>query len=99
VRNANGLYEEEVKRQLLEQKARHEQELQKPFAKEPERERILKLLNPNQLRRGPQSLRVPLRNAELQGPKSDIIVQITAGLVRGASRRGRTQASAPTQRY
>jgi hypothetical protein len=45
---ANGLYVEEAKRQLLEQKRRHEQELQKQFAKERERERILKLLNPNQ---------------------------------------------------
>jgi serine/threonine protein kinase len=45
VRNANGLYEQEVRRQLVDQQRRQEQELQQQLAKERERERILSLLN------------------------------------------------------
>jgi len=46
VLNANGLYKEEVERQLQEEKRRRERELQHRLSKEQERARILKLVNP-----------------------------------------------------
>ncbi len=47
IRNANGLYEEEVKRRMEGEKRKREQELQQQLAKERERQDILKLLNPS----------------------------------------------------
>lgn len=46
ISNTNGLYEEAIKRQLRDEKRRHEQALQQQLEKEQERQRILKQLNP-----------------------------------------------------
>jgi len=48
IRNANGLYEEEVKRQIASELRRRDQELQEELARERERQEILRLLNPPQ---------------------------------------------------
>jgi serine/threonine protein kinase len=47
IRNANGLYEQEIKRNLQSEKRQLEQELQQQLAKEQERQRILRLVNPS----------------------------------------------------
>jgi serine/threonine protein kinase len=46
IRNANGLYEEEIKRRMQDEMRRLQEELQQQAAKERERQEILKLLNP-----------------------------------------------------
>lgn len=47
IRNANGLYEEEIKRRRQDEKRRLEEELRQQLAKEREKQEILKLLNPS----------------------------------------------------